>query len=385
MARVEGSVKQRNKERAWLWVKRSPQGITEGELEDAIGIQRRTVNNYLRELEYEGKIYKEGLLWFALNFEGTRLRSFDLEPEEAYTLYLATRLLVKQHDKRNESAESALMKLSHILTADAGVGDEIAQAAQELASRPGGSEYQDIFRTMVRGMLYRKAVQIRYRPLNGRAFETTFQTYLMEPSAIGYATYAIGHSSAPDALRAYKIERIESAQIVHQGYSVPMDFPGLDILRNSWSIIFGEETVRVTLRFAPQVRERVLESQWHPSQGHEADSDKPGYLRWWADVADTMDMLPWIRGWGADVEVLEPDWLREEMMGEAKAMAELYGWYVHRHAADEDDLNPSLQTTFQDFFGGNVTAQARSVVGEESCSGMNGKPSRAECKALRIG
>ena len=35
----------------------------------------------------------------------------------------------------------------------------------------------------------------------------------MEPSAIGYATYAVGRSSLPDALRAYKIERIEDAQL----------------------------------------------------------------------------------------------------------------------------------------------------------------------------
>src|SRR5690606_5644749 len=123
----------------------SPNGITEAELEEKTGIQRRMLNNYLRELEDEGKIYKDGLLWLALNFEGTRLRTFDLSPEEAYTLYLATRLLVKQHDKRNEPAETALMKLAHILTSDAGVGDEIAQAARELSSRTANRAYQEVF------------------------------------------------------------------------------------------------------------------------------------------------------------------------------------------------------------------------------------------------
>ncbi|MCB0116283.1 MAG: hypothetical protein KDD84_19420, partial [Caldilineaceae bacterium] len=154
MPRVEGSAKQQNKEKTWLWVKRSQFGITEGELEEKTGVQRRTLNNYLRELEHEGKIYKDGQCWHALNFEGTRLRAFDLSPEEAYTLYLASRLLVKQHDKRNEPAETALMKLAHILTADAGVGDEIAQAAQELSSRPAHPDYQDIFRTFVRGCIF---------------------------------------------------------------------------------------------------------------------------------------------------------------------------------------------------------------------------------------
>lgn len=324
MPKVEGSVRQQNKEKAWLWVKRSPNGITEAELEEKSGIQRRTLNNYLRELEYEGKIYKDGLLWLALDFDGTRLRSFDLSPEEAYTLYLATRLLVKQHDKRNEPAETALMKLAHILTTDAKVGAEIAQAAQELSSRPANAGYQDVFRTLVRGYIYRKAVRITYRPLNGRSFETTFHTYLMEPSAIGYATYAIGYSSTPDALRAYKIERISAAQLAQEKYDVPMDFPGLEILRHAWSIIFGEETIPVELRFGPKVKERVLETQWHPSQRTDDDKEKAGWLTWTANVADTKDMLPWIRGWGADVEVVGPQWLREELKREAQRLGRLY-------------------------------------------------------------
>jgi len=61
-------------------------------------------------------------------------------------------------------------------------------------------------------------------------------------------------------------------------------------------------------------------------------------------------MLPWIRGWGADVEVLEPRELREKMMGEARRLAETYSWQVgHPGATDEHD---SLLSTFNDFFGG---------------------------------
>ncbi len=134
-----------------MWVKRHPNGITEGELVDLSGVERRTLNNYLRELEVEAKITKDGTLWYPLNFEGTRLRAIDLSPEEAYTLYLATRLLVKQHDKRNEPAETALTKLAHVLTSDAGIGSEIAQAAQELSSRPMNSTYQQVFTILVRG------------------------------------------------------------------------------------------------------------------------------------------------------------------------------------------------------------------------------------------
>ena len=62
------------------------------------------------------------------------------------------------------------------------------------------------------------------------------------------------------------------------------------------------------------------------------------------------DLLPWVRSWGADVEVLEPKELREQMMGEARRLAEIYGWQAHRQSvasAPDDDLAQTLN----DFFG----------------------------------
>lgn len=324
MPRIDDEDKRQRLERIHLLLARNARGVTEAEIAAEINLERRTVNNYLRELEYQGRALKDGLYWYPLVLKESRLRSFDLTPEEAVTLYLGTRLLSKQQDKRNEPAETALLKLASVLKADAGVGAEIEQAARELAQRPIQKDYQPIFREVVRGYIYRKKIEIAYRPLNwDKAFQTTFSTYLLEPSPIGFTTYLIGHSSIVDARRAYKLERIESVRLTREDYSIPPDFPGLDILRNAWSIIMGEETVRVLLRFSPGVKERVLETRWHPSQDYEEEPD--GKLRWWVDVAGTLDLLPWIRGWGADVEVLEPESLRKTLEQEASSLANLYG------------------------------------------------------------
>lgn len=324
MARIDEQTKRQRKDRVQLIVA-SANGLRESEVAAQAGLEPRTVNNYLHELEYEGHVFKDGLLWFALNVRGTKLRSFELSPEEAYTLYLAARLLVKQHDKRNEPAETALLKLAKVLSSDLGVGNEIAQAAAELAQRPMKAGYQSVFRTVVQGYLYRRQIDIVYRPYGGKPFATVFSPYLLEPSAIGFTTYAIGHSSLVSDLRSYRLDRIESAQIKRDAYQIPANFPGLDILRNAWSIIIGETTTRVILRFSPAVKERVLETRWHPSQDSMDDPDKPGYLRWWVDVADTTDMKPWVRSWGADCDVLEPDTLRAELAAHAGGMASMYG------------------------------------------------------------
>ena len=346
MPKVDQATCAERKTRVFLTLRRYPLGLTEAELEQMTDIQRRTLNNYLRELETEGKVYKDSVTLAALPWEQSRLRKFDLSPEESMTLYLATRLLVKQHDKRNEPAESALMKLADVLTADLGVGREIHQAALELAHRPDDGGYNRIFRAMMQAYIYRHVVHITYEPSKGKPFETDFAPYLLEPSAIGFTTYAIGQSNIVNQLRTYKLERIRAAALTRQEYQIPKDFPGLDILRSAWSIIYGEELVDVVLRFSPTVRKRVQETRWHPSEEKRDDPEKAGFLLWNAKVADTLDMLPWIRGWGADVEVLEPKELRETLMGEAKAMAEKYGWFV----SSQPSGKPS---TLDDFFGGH--------------------------------
>jgi len=326
MPRISEQSKERQMELVWLRVKQSPQGTSEADIAGSTGIHQRTVNNYLRALGDEGKVEKIGKLWFLGNYQEIRSLKLELSPEEAYTYYLGSRLFVKQHDKRNRLAETALLKLADALAANKLVGQEIAQAARELAQRPGDPTYETVFQTMVRGYLNRKRVAITYKPLNGRAFDTVFESYLMEPSAIGYATYVIGYSSLPNALRAYKLERIIAAHPLPEEYRIPDDFPGLEILRNSWSIIMGEETVKVVLRFSPQVKERVRETQWHPSQqdDHDATKTNDHWLTWWVQVAGTIDMLPWIRSWGADCEVIGPVKVRQTIVKEVQKLVTLY-------------------------------------------------------------
>ena len=203
---------------------------------------------------------------------------------------------------------------------------------------------------MMQAYIYRHVARIRYEPAGRSSFETDFSPYLLEPSAIGFTTYAIGHSSIVNQLRTFKLERIREAVLTRTEYRIPKDFPGLDILRSAWSIIYGEELTPVVLRFGPAVHRRVLETRWHPSEEKKDDPDKPGYLIWTAQIADTIDMLPWIRGWGADVEVVAPEKLREELMNEARRMARRYGvleakpmpnhWLLRAKWAKTNDKNP---------------------------------------------
>ncbi|MEM9773188.1 MAG: CRISPR-associated helicase Cas3' [Chloroflexota bacterium] len=298
-------------------------GIRENEINNILNFGRRNINNYLRKLEEDGKVYKDGLLWFKTEKAAEWLRRFELPADQAFTLYLAARLLVKQSDKKNETAIAVLSRLSEVLKSDIPVGKDIFNLAQTLYKRPNQPNYESHFSQLVKAFLRRQPVTLTYQPYQGKPFTTRFDIYLIEPTSIGHAIYLIGWSHQVNQLRTYKLSRVIEVETNHnEGYVIGQDFQGVDIFDNAWSIMLGEETDRVVLQFSEQVKDRVLETNWHPSQNYTAQED--GTLKWWVDVASTVDIENWIRGWGRDVEVLEPLSLRDKMKTHVGAMAEQY-------------------------------------------------------------
>jgi AcrR family transcriptional regulator len=74
MPSMDQDTKRKRIELVLRLIERHPNGLTEQEIAEALNTGRRTVNNYLRELEIEGKLYKVGLLWSVLPYRRTRLR-----------------------------------------------------------------------------------------------------------------------------------------------------------------------------------------------------------------------------------------------------------------------------------------------------------------------
>lgn len=65
MARLRKGEKLYNESRLWRLLYRSVFGLRETAIAAELGWERRTVNNYLRALEAQGRAYKEGRVWLA--------------------------------------------------------------------------------------------------------------------------------------------------------------------------------------------------------------------------------------------------------------------------------------------------------------------------------
>ena len=181
-----------------------------------------------------------------------------------------------------------------------------------------------IIETLTQAWVEQKKVRIRYQRLEGKDFiNHTIRPYLIEPSIWSDSVYVIAFSEVTEKIIPFKIDRIESAVISGEGFDIPDDFDEQELLKHAWGIWVGDQQpVTVKLRFSPTVRKRVKESIWHPLE-RVTDTEDGGCI-WSVDVAEWREMLPWVRGWGADVEVLEPKELRNALTREAQELAELY-------------------------------------------------------------
>jgi predicted DNA-binding transcriptional regulator YafY len=188
------------------------------------------------------------------------------------------------------------------------------------AYRPNPTQ-ATVLETISEGWGSGRKVKIDYRsPRSGELRERVIAPYALEPTASGI--YLICHDEWAGAIRTFKLARLESAQLLDEPYTIAEDFDLEAHLSTSWGVMSGEGALEVILSFTAAARPFVEERQWHPSQHIQAAPD--GGCLMHVQVSEPLEMQPWIRSWGSQVEVLAPGWLRERIAGDLQRAAEQY-------------------------------------------------------------
>jgi len=329
MKRAESKRERLSQIEALLWA--HPEGLTRSEIARRLHFNRSTMTKYLNADDLSPSIYEDDLDDNKLKLD----RSADLTKvtfnlHEIMAIHLATRLLATRTDKQNPHAALALRKLGRALERlDHNVSQHLLRSADVMDAEAAFRDpvYLDVLEKLTEGWSAGRKVKVSHRMPDGRVFDYLLAPYLIEPYAVGQTAHVIGLREPPGKLRTLKIERIRAAEITHEPYTIPEEFDPTGLLRDAWGIWYTDaEPVEVLLRFHPRVAPRVKETHWHSSQKTEDQPD--GSLLWRAQVAEPQEMLPWIRGWGADVEVIEPEGLRQALRREAQRLADTYGVMV---------------------------------------------------------
>lgn len=323
-----------------------PEGLKAAAIARKLSVHRSTILRYLPDLPKH--IYVDDLDDDRWKIDRSNyLVNVRLTLHEAMSVHVAARLLATRMDKKNPHAAAALRKLGESLDRLApriGKHLMLSASAMDDDAQRYDPKYLEVLEKLTLAWAEGHRVRIWHRGKNGRIHEYDFAPYFIEPYAVGQTTHVIGVHGPHQKRITFKIERIERIEPLRDSYEIPHTFDPRALLADAWGIWYSDqEPVTVGLKFHPRVARRVRETRWHRNE--KLTEEPNGYLIWKARVAEPQEMVPWIRGWGADVEVLEPLALRETLMGEARAMAEMYGWDVGNSHTD-----PTHSSTLADFF-----------------------------------
>jgi len=295
-------------------------GLTAREMAKQCGVSARTIQRDLWSLQRMGvPLWQQGNRYGVLG--GYFLPPLRLSLGEAAALYLAARLLARYSDQQNPHVVPALAKLAGVLPES--MAGHVLQSIKALGYKPGNPPFDAVFEQVVLGWATGRKVRIWHQAAGSEnVHEYVVSPYFIEASGEGYATYLIGHSSYFEDLHTFKMERIQRAELIEETFELPHGFDGPALLRSAWGVMYGEAPVEVRLRFSPRVTRRVKESVWHPTQRIEDCED--GGCIFTVRVSMPLEMKPWIRGWGADCEVLEPQSLRNDIAEDISRIASIY-------------------------------------------------------------
>ena len=296
----------------------SPNGLSVAELTSQLLVNRRTVYRDIDFLSAQGVPLWQEDGHFGLN--RTRyLASVRLSYQEAIALVLAGLLLARTLDERNPHVIAALRRLATTLPELPGA--HLKRAAERVEAYRYNSTQVAVLETIAEGWGSGRKVKIAYRsPKSGGLHYRVIAPYALEPTASGI--YIICHDKWADNIRTFKLARLESAQLLDELYTIPPDFDPEEHLASSWGIMSGEQVSEVILRFSAAAKPFVAERQWHPSQQIQDTPDGGCLLQ--VQVSEPLEMQPWIRSWGAQVEVIVPEWLRERIAEDLQQAAEQY-------------------------------------------------------------
>lgn len=296
-------------------------GVSTAELSEELGITPRSAQRYIKQLREQAGldiVEKEGR--WSLG-EGSKLPPMQFDAHQATAVLIAMRLLQQMRPGRDPDVIGAVGQLAAAMKLPT-VSAYLAGLIEASEARPADATRLKIERTIVDGFAGRLKVEIAYEDGQGQVTTRVIHPYFLEPRVESRTIYVFAHDELSGSQRQFRLDRIGQARILRESFAVTGDYDINAVVAGSWAIWQSEGNDRVVLRFQPEIAGRVRRSVWHPDASLVDVSD--GRLEMTLTVASEVEMRPWVLGWGALVEVLEPPSLREHVAASMRDGERMY-------------------------------------------------------------
>ena len=304
------------------------EGITVKELAAELGTCEKTIRRYLQTFVQAGFPLQEttgphGQKFWNLG-QPSMHDELSFSFDEAVSLYLGRRFLEPLAGTFFwEASQKAFRKVRSVL------GSQAIEYLERFAevfhcTQIGTSDYTrqaDTIDMLMVCIEDKKSAQITYRSQH----ESEAAEYRIDPYGLAYhsgSLYLVGRSARRNAIRHWKVDRIEEIEPTGPKFRLPKDFDLEEHLESSFGIFQGTGRHHVRVRFSREVARFVREKRWHASERLTDNPDES--VEWEADLGDLTELRSWLLSFGHHARVLEPDSLRKEIRAEAVAITGVY-------------------------------------------------------------
>lgn len=282
----------------------------------------RTVRRYRDELEYSGIFIdsERGKYGGYTLRNDNFLLGLNLSNQEQYSLQLVERYLKDSQHIAAGDISSLVMKIN--ATNSVKNNDQVNlynYMAKEIISNADPELERKKFLDIHEAVLSMRKVKIDYTAVNsGR------KTRIVRPYAtLEYKNdlYLIGFCELKEEMRDFKISRINNYELLNETFQRDESFSLEKSMENCIGIYKGKE-YRIKLKIMHPMSQIVKEKIWVSNQVITDLDDKAIIFE--AKMRGLTEIKTWIMGMGANVIVLEPDEVVEEIENEIDKMKNLY-------------------------------------------------------------
>ncbi len=243
-----------------------------------------------------------------------------ISEEEIISLIIAKRMSVTIPDERRKKQLNAFFEnLSAYFDLDMGKLENRISLKNVRYSQVNPL----VFDMVLQGVSKSKKLEISYYSVFNR--ETT-ERIINPLHLVLYMGnwHIIAFCETKQGIRDFALSRIRSVVVLEE--SIPKKYTEINIkeqMDRAHGIFFDGEKKQVTLRFNRCISDYILEQIWF--QGQEIRKEQDGNLLLTFFVTDFREVTREILSFGGDVEVLEPEPLKEIIGSHVRKLKEIYG------------------------------------------------------------
>ncbi|MEI7902258.1 MAG: WYL domain-containing protein [bacterium] len=290
------------------------------------GVSQKTVQrdiDFLRDQCGAPVLYDRDRKGFCYGEKSWWLPSVTLSEGELLAVLLASRVAEQYRGSPVAKQIGRVFgKLAGLLPDKVSINPALLYARFTFTAPPSKPVNEEVWSTVVRGLLDQRTLRIRYRTFDAAETrdgkESRIDPYHIANLQGEWYVFGVHHGHTD--VRQFAMARIGKAVLTEQGFAIPGGFDPAKLLAGTFARYAGDgEAQTIRLLFDKEVEGWVTEREWHPQQ--KLKRRKNGDIELEFPAKGLFEVQRWVLSWGRWAKVLGPEELTDAVRNEIRSMA----------------------------------------------------------------